>query len=160
MSQLISEVLSDLETAIIDRRANIEIGNLPTISGNALQLRQLFQNLLSNALKFTPPDREPLVRINTVLMTAPQIQALYTNAIGSYIQVAIEDNGIGFEQKYTDRIFNLFQRLHGRNEYTGTGIGLAICKKVVDNHKGFLTAHSQPGKGATFFVYLPHQEVG
>ena len=155
LNPLLSEVLSDLETAISDRRAVVEVGPLPAIRGNAIQLRQLFQNLLSNALKFTPPDRVPSVQISASLFSSEHMQALYPNALGSYLGISVQDNGVGFEQKYVDRIFNLFQRLHGRNEFAGTGIGLAVCKKVVDNHSGYLTAHSQPGRGATFRVYLP-----
>ena len=155
LNPLVNEVLGDLETAIADRHAAVEVATLPVIRGNAIQLRQLFQNLLSNALKFTPTDRIPLVQINACLCSQEQMQVLYPGSIGPYLSISVRDNGIGFEQKYADRIFNLFQRLHGRNEFAGTGIGLAVCKKVVDNHGGYLTAHSQPGLGATFSVYLP-----
>ncbi|GAB3510108.1 hypothetical protein GCM10027341_48100 [Spirosoma knui] len=157
LNQLINEVIGDLETAIEDRAAVIEVEALPTIRGNGLQLRQLFQNLLSNALKFTSPDRIPSVHISAQLLSDAEIQTLYPNASGDYVAVSIQDNGIGFEEKHTNRIFNLFQRLHGRNEYTGTGIGLAVCKKVVDNHSGYLSAHSKPNVGSTFVVYLPVQ---
>ncbi|QJW91422.1 PAS domain S-box protein [Spirosoma taeanense] len=156
LNQLVTEVLSDLETAIQDRQADIQVGPLPTIQGNNLQLRQMFQNLLSNALKFTPSERVPLVHISALVLNDPQVQGLsYSSLLGNYVEISIRDNGIGFDQKHTDRIFNLFQRLHGRNEYAGTGIGLAVCKKVVDNHGGYLTARSQPGQGATFIIYLP-----
>ncbi|MFD2571110.1 ATP-binding protein [Spirosoma soli] len=155
LEHLVREVLGDLETTIQDRKAIIDVGPLPTIHGNGLQLRQLFQNLLSNALKFAPSDRVPSVRISALLLNTAQIQTIYPAALGNYVEISVKDNGIGFDQKHTDRIFNLFQRLHGRNEYTGTGIGLAVCKKVVDNHRGYLTARSQPGQGATFLVYLP-----
>ena len=155
LNALVNEVLSDLEPAINDRQATIEVGPLPAIRGNAIQLRQLFQNLLSNALKFTPPNQAPSVQISASLLAPGQMQALYPNALGAYLSIQVQDNGIGFEQKYVDRIFNLFQRLHGRSEFAGTGIGLAVCKKVVDNHGGYLTAQSQPGEGTTFSVYLP-----
>ena len=155
LSPLVNEVLSDLETAISDRQANITIDPLPAVRGNTVQLRQLFQNLLSNALKFTPPGQVPEVRISTTDVSSEQLQPVYADALGTYLCISVQDNGIGFEQKYADRIFNLFQRLHGRNEFAGTGIGLAVCKKVVDNHGGYLSAHSQPGMGATFRVYLP-----
>lgn len=155
LSALVAEVQGDLETAIRDRNAQMQISPLPVIQGNTLQLRQLFQNLLSNALKFTPSDRAPVVRVNTRTVPANQLPIPNTGKLTSYLEVSVVDNGIGFDDKYVDRIFNLFQRLHGRTEYAGTGIGLAICKKVVDNHGGYLTARSQPGKGATFLVYLP-----
>jgi len=155
LSALVAEVQGDLETAIRDRNAQIQIDSLPVIQGNTLQLRQLFQNLLSNALKFTPPDRSPIVRVNTRTIPADQLPIPNVGKSIHYLEVSVVDNGIGFDDKYVDRIFNLFQRLHGRTEYAGTGIGLAICKKVVDNHGGYLTARSQPGKGATFLMYLP-----
>lgn len=152
LNLLVNDVLSDPETAIHDRRAVVEVGPLPSVRGNAIQLRQLFQNLLSNALKFTPPDRAPSVQISASLCSPEQMPTLYPNALGSYLGISVQDNGIGFEQQYVGRIFNLFQRLHGRNEFAGTGIGLAVCKKVVDNHGGYLTAYSQPDQGATFWV--------
>lgn len=155
LSALVADVQGDLETAIRERAAQIHVNALPVVQGNALQLRQLFQNLLSNALKFTPPDRSPVVMIQANSILAATLPVSTPSAIEKYLEITIQDNGIGFEEKYIDRIFNLFQRLHGRNEYAGTGIGLAVCKKVVDNHGGFLTAHSKPGQGATFLVYLP-----
>ena len=155
LNPLVNEILSDLETAISDRQATIEVGLLPDVRGNAIQLRQLFQNLLSNALKFTPFDRAPSVQISAAPFSPEQMQALFPNALGAYMSISVEDNGIGFEQKYADRIFNLFQRLHGRSEFAGTGIGLAVCKKVVENHAGYLSARSRPGVGSTFRVYLP-----
>ena len=157
LNALVNEVLGDLETAINDRKATVAVGPMPAVRGNAIQLRQLFQNLLSNALKFTPPDRVPSVQISALPRPSAHMQALYPNASGDFLEVSVQDNGIGFEQKHVERIFNLFQRLHGRNEFAGTGIGLAVYKKVVDNHGGYLTASSQPGQGATFLIYLPVQ---
>ncbi len=154
LNQLVTDVLGDLDTAIRDRNALVAVGTLPIINGNSLQLRQLFQNLLSNAIKFTPTTRTPDVRIWSRQPTVEQMQLL--NLTGSFLEIGVEDNGIGFDQKYAERIFNLFQRLHGRNQYTGTGIGLAVCRKVVDNHGGYLTARSQPDKGATFLIYFPY----
>ncbi|MFD2932877.1 sensor histidine kinase [Spirosoma flavum] len=155
LSALVAEVQSDLETAIRGRSAQIQVGPLPVIQGNTLQLRQLFQNLLSNALKFTPSERVPVVCVDTRTVSAEQLPVSPLSPGNNYLEISIADNGIGFDEKYIDRIFNLFQRLHGRSEYAGTGIGLAICKKVADNHGGYLTARSQPGHGATFLVYLP-----
>lgn len=155
LNQLVADVLGDLDTAIRDRNALVAVGTLPVVNGNSLQLRQLFQNLLSNAIKFTPATRTPDVRIWSRQPTTEQIQAL--SLTGSFLEIGVEDNGIGFDQKYAERIFNLFQRLHGRNQYAGTGIGLAVCRKVVDNHGGYLTARSQPDKGAAFLIYLPTQ---
>ncbi len=155
LSMLLTEVQSDLETTIRGRDAQIQVDALPVVQGNGLQLRQLFQNLLSNALKFTPADRAPVMHVKIRTVSASQMPAPGVNSSDNYLEISVVDNGIGFDDKYVDRIFNLFQRLHGRAEYVGTGIGLAICKKVVDNHGGYLTARSRPGQGATFLVYLP-----
>jgi len=153
LNQLVTDVLSDLETAIRDRSALVAVDTLPVVNGNSLQLLQLFQNLLSNAIKFTPAHQTPAIRIWSRKLTPEQ--ALAFNLTGHFAEISVQDNGIGFDEKYTERIFSLFQRLHGRSQYGGTGIGLAVCRKVVDNHGGYLTARSQPGKGSTFLVYLP-----
>jgi PAS domain S-box-containing protein len=155
LNQLLADVLGDLETAINDRKAIIQLSDsLPSVRGNLTQLRQLFQNLFSNALKFTPRDRAPLIQLTSTVLTATQLPQL-SGAAGNYLAISIQDNGIGFEQKYADRIFSLFQRLHNRKEYVGTGIGLAVCKKIVDNHNGYIGVQSEPGVGSIFCVYLP-----
>lgn len=159
LNTLLIGVLSDLEAIIQEKKAVIEIGQLPQVKGDLLQLRQLFQNLLSNALKFTISDQLPVVYISASRLLVSQLPAeVLLSGHPVYVSVSVEDNGIGFDQKYKDRIFRLFQRLHGRSQYEGTGMGLAICKKVVDNHAGFINARSQPGKGSVFTVYLPAQE--
>jgi signal transduction histidine kinase len=112
------------------------------VEADATQMRQLFQNLINNALKFHKPDEAPVVRVRS------------TSNHG-LCQIHVEDNGIGFDEKYLDRIFNPFQRLHHRGEYEGTGMGLAICRKIVERHGGSITARSAPGQGATFIVTLP-----
>jgi len=130
---------------------------LPVVEGDAGQLGQLFQNLLSNALKFRRPDVVPHIQIKSGRIMADQLPAgvKLSRTMSAYYQIEVIDNGIGFEEKYLDRIFQVFQRLHGKHEFTGTGIGLAICDKVVSQHGGAITARSQPGQGATFSVYLP-----
>ncbi len=155
LSSLLVDVQGDLEAAIRDREAQIIIEPLPDIVGNGLQLRQLFQNLLSNALKFTPSGRTPIIRIHSQLISGDALPDSLAKKSPTYLEVSVIDNGIGFDDKYIDRIFNLFQRLHGRSEYVGTGIGLAICKKVVENHGGYLSARSKIGNGSTFLVYFP-----
>jgi signal transduction histidine kinase len=142
------EVLGDLETRMRDVGGRVEIGDLPTIDADPIQLRQLFQNLIGNALKFHGEEK-PLVRIY-----GQPVQPISRSADGN-CRIFVEDNGIGFDQKYLDRIFTPFQRLHGRAAYEGTGIGLAICRKIVDRHGGTITARSTPGKGSTFIVTLP-----
>ena len=162
LGSLLSQILSDLEVVVSESGALIEADPLPVVMGDAVQLSQLLQNLLSNALKFSRVDRfgvptSPHVRIRAQLMTQAQLPPSIkpTRVATSYYRIDIRDNGVGFEEKYLDRIFQVFQRLHPQNEFMGTGIGLAICQKVVDNHGGAITAWSQPGQGATFSVYLP-----
>ncbi|MDB5242259.1 MAG: hypothetical protein JWP57_2884 [Spirosoma sp.] len=157
LDEIIDRVLTTLELVITETNAVIKIGPLPTVSGDALQLSQLFQNLLSNALKFQRTDVRPLIRISAHQVSMNQLPEAVKpiREATAYHRIDVADNGIGFEEKYLDRIFEVFQRLHARNEYAGTGIGLAICEKVVTNHGGAITANSQPEQGATFSVYLP-----
>lgn len=157
LDAILKQVLSTLELTIQETGAQLSIEPLPTVQGDASQLNQLFQNLLANAVKFRRPGVVPHVTVKASWLAAdhlPEAIKLGRGAIG-YHQIDVSDNGIGFEDKYVDRIFQVFQRLHGKSEYTGTGIGLAICEKVVTNHGGAITASSQPGQGATFRVYLP-----
>lgn len=154
---LIESVLTDLDLIIQETEARITVDSLPIIQGDPTQLGQLFQNLLSNALKFRRPDVSPLIRISCHTLAAtklpPSVKPARTAA--QYYRIDVTDNGIGFDEKFLDRIFQVFQRLHGRSEFAGTGVGLAICEKVVANHGGAITAHSQPNHGATFSVFLP-----
>jgi signal transduction histidine kinase len=152
LNNLLTDVLSDLETTIESKQAVLHITPLPTINGDALQLRQLFQNLLSNSLKFMDPNRKPHIQIVPVAVGNRNFPR---NGTGSFHAIQILDNGIGFDEQYSDRIFTAFQRLHNRSQYEGTGIGLAIVKRVVELHKGLITATSEPGKGSAFTVYLP-----
>lgn len=151
LARVTKEVLSDLEIRIAQTGAHIEIGELSTIKADPLQMRQLLQNLISNALKFHPEKEPPIVKIHSQKFTNQQLKS-------EYYEIIVEDNGIGFEEKYLDRIFNVFQRLHGRTEYEGTGMGLAICRKIVERHQGSITAKSEPGKGASFIVTIRSEE--
>lgn len=157
LTDVLQTVLVDLEVVVSETGAEIEVGPLPTVQGDASQLGQLFLNLLSNAIKFRRADARPRIRIQFQTLAATQLPALVrpAQAAEAYHQIEVADNGIGFEQKYAERIFQVFQRLHGKSQYAGTGIGLAICEKVVTNHGGAITASSQPGVGATFLIYLP-----
>jgi PAS domain S-box-containing protein len=144
-------VVSDLEIRIEQLNARVELGDLPVVPGDRVQLGQLLQNLIGNALKFHKPGEPPVVKVWS--------QAVEGQA--DICQIVVEDGGIGFDEKYADRIFQIFQRLHGRSEYEGTGIGLAICRKIVDRHGGSITASSTPGRGARFILTLPcHQSRG
>ncbi|WP_460984912.1 PAS domain-containing sensor histidine kinase [Spirosoma fluminis] len=160
LQALFALVINDLEMAIQDKKAQITIGNNMTnplaVAGHPLQLRQLVQNLLSNALKFSRPHTEPRVHVQARVVSADALPAsLHNRPYQSWIAIDVVDNGIGFDEQHHDRIFQLFERLHGRSEYSGTGIGLAICRKVAENHGGSITACSEVGKGSTFTAYLP-----
>lgn len=154
---LVREVLGDLEASIQEKGASIHIGVLPTLKGDPLQLRQLFQNIIGNALKYNRPDVPPMITINSTLVKGKNtgIELLARNGAKVYHKIEITDNGLGFEQEHAERIFQIFQRLHGRSEYPGTGVGLAIVHKVVENHSGYIQAEGEPDKGATFRVWLP-----
>lgn len=145
LNEVAAGVLSDLEHAITHSQGRVEIGPLPTIEADPVQMRQLFQNLIANGLKFRKPDTPPVVRVTAKVESSPS---------GPVCRLSFADNGIGFDEIYTDRIFELFQRLHGRNEYEGTGIGLAVCRKIIERHGGTITTQSRPGEGATFTVTL------
>ncbi|GAB2539339.1 PAS domain-containing sensor histidine kinase [Spirosoma aerophilum] len=157
LMDVVNSVLIDLELAIHETGAAVTVGALPTIQGDSSQLGQLFQNLISNALKFRQPATAPVITITSKRILAANLPRSIkpVRMVGAYHCIDVVDNGIGFDEKYVDRIFQVFQRLHAKNEFTGTGIGLAICEKVVANHGGCITAQSKPGKGATFTVYLP-----
>lgn len=144
LTLVLQDVLSDLEMRI-EKGGRIEVGHLPTIKADRTQMRQLFQNLISNALKFHHDNRACAIKVYA--QDSP-------NQPG-FCQLFVEDNGIGFDEKYLDRIFGMFQRLHGRKEYEGTGVGLAICRKIVERHGGTITARSKPEQGATFIITLP-----
>jgi signal transduction histidine kinase len=141
-------VLSDLELRIERTGARIEVGDLPTIDADPTQMRQLLQNLLANALKFQRPGEAPRIRLDS------HIESNSGTGNGR-CQIRVQDNGIGFDEKYLDRLFKPFQRLHGQSAYEGTGIGLAICKKIAERHGGSITARSVPGQGTCFLVELP-----
>jgi len=146
-------VVSDLETLIEKSGGRVEIGELPAIEADATQMHQLLLNLTGNALKFHAPGQAPLVRVQSRLLPPDAVA-------GQMCELTVSDNGIGFDEKYLDRIFAVFQRLHGRQEYEGTGIGLAVCRRIAERHGGTITARSQPGQGATFVVMLPVRQEG
>ena len=161
LDDVLRDVLTDMETAIANKKAVVTIEALPAVRGDAAQLRQLFQNLISNALKFTKTDKAatpPVISITTRRVAGRDMPAFLlpsTTADAFFHLIDIIDNGIGFEPHQAERIFQVFQRLHGRSEYQGTGIGLAIVQKVVENHQGYIMAEGRPGQGATFRILLP-----
>lgn len=142
LNSVVKEAVSDLEKVVERSGGTVVVGSLPVLDADGAQINRLVQNLISNALKFRKPTVAPQVEVSGSIK-------------GNYCELVIADNGIGFDEKYLDRIFSPFQRLHGQGEYEGTGIGLAIVRKIVLRHQGSVTAHSQPGEGATFIVTLP-----
>ena len=150
------EVSADLETRIEQAGGRVEIEELPIIDADPMQMRQLLQNLISNSLKYFRTGVPPIVRISCRKPEATRLESMDENVPPrQFCEILVTDNGIGFDEKYLDRIFTVFQRLHKKGEYEGTGVGLAICRKIVDRHSGSITARSKPGEGATFVVTLP-----
>lgn len=155
LNVLVQNVIQDFEATISETAAIITTDNLPIVKGDERQLRQLFQNLISNALKYRKPDVIPEVSISLQKSDNKIETNLTDNSAKLYYLIEVKDNGIGFEQEYAEKIFQVFHRLHGRSEYEGTGVGLAIAQKVIHNHNGLIKAQSEPGQGATFSILLP-----
>jgi PAS domain S-box-containing protein len=162
LRKAVEAAASDLEVAVEESGASVEIGDLPSIDADPVQMGQLFQNLIGNALKFRRKDRSP-----TVVISGRMVDKLpetlkgrsRLSGGGPLCAITVTDNGIGFEMKYAERIFSIFQRLHGRNEYEGTGIGLATCRKIVERHGGHIWAESEPGTKTMFHVVLPVKQA-
>jgi PAS domain S-box-containing protein len=152
---IIKGVLSDLEVHIEQCKATIEVAQIPNIEADPMQMRQLFQNLIGNALKFQPPNHQPVVKIGAQLIKNPFAGTADEDPYAEQCEITVQDNGIGFDEKYLDKIFAVFQRLHGRDGYEGTGVGLAVCRRITERHGGIITAKSKPGEGATFIVTFP-----
>jgi signal transduction histidine kinase len=149
LAEVASSVVDDLEGRIELVKGRVEVGALPVIDAEPLQMRQLLQNLIGNALKFRRPEEPPVVKVDAQIIPDPAEPGRQV------CRLTVSDNCIGFEEKYLDRIFNVFQRLHTRNEYEGTGMGLAIVRKIALYHGGDVTAKSKPGEGSTFIVTIP-----
>lgn len=143
LNEILVDVVDDLELRIADTEGTVDVGELPTVMADPTHMRQLFQNLIGNALKFHRVDDAPIVRIEQ-----------HTGDENCF-EIRVCDNGIGFDRKYVDRIFSVFQRLHGREEYEGTGIGLAVCRKIVEQYDGTITAETKKNDGSTFIITLP-----
>ena len=152
-------VLSDLEVRIDQSGGRVEVGDLPVVEADPLQMRQLMQNLIGNALKFQKPEESPVVRVEGRFVNGTNGADDRTLSGGNLCELTVRDNGIGFDERHADKIFGIFQRLHGRSAYEGTGIGLATCRKIVERHGGSIQAKSPPGEGATFVVTLPVKQL-
>jgi len=151
----VESILGDLEIAITEKSAQINVGDLPTVRGDKSQLEQVFLNLLSNALKFQSEGVTPVVNVSAQDATEEETKDLLLSEEYEWTKITVSDNGIGFDQSFAEKIFAPFQRLHGRSEYKGTGIGLAVCRRIVERHNGQITATSASGKGATFSIIMP-----
>lgn len=154
LNSVLEEVLADLDYRIEEKQAVVNIDKLPLLMGVSSQLRQLFQNLVSNSLKFTRDGITPVIEISAETVAEKSFDSK-ASASGRYSRITVTDNGIGFNEIYLDKIFKIFQSLNDRNTYEGTGIGLAIAKKIVEKHNGIITAESSIGKGASFIIVLP-----
>ncbi|MBC7553247.1 MAG: PAS domain-containing protein [Taibaiella sp.] len=152
------EIKADLELVIEETGTEIISGTMPEITGIHSQMKQLFTNIISNAIKFHRDGVSPLITITSTALTPESLAAYDLNKQFTYYKITITDNGIGFEEEYATRIFKVFQRLHGKSEYPGSGIGLAICKKIVEHHNGVIYGESQPGEGASFTFIIPSDQ--
>lgn len=155
LGQVLAQSRQELEVLINEKKALVEHGPMPEIKVIPFQIQQLFTNLLSNALKFSKPGVRPHITIRTETVHAGSVPGTPSSDVKQYCHISVHDNGIGFEQEHAKKIFEVFQRLHARSEYSGTGIGLAICKKIIESHHGVIMAEGVPGNGATFHIYLP-----
>jgi light-regulated signal transduction histidine kinase (bacteriophytochrome) len=155
LNKIAADVIHELQDTIEEKKAVVTYDKLPVLSVIPFQIRQLFINLISNGIKFTNADINPLIHISVATVPGKVIEHEKAIAGLSYYCISFIDNGIGFEDEYKERIFDVFQRLHPAHRYPGTGIGLAICKKIMENHQGFLTATSEPGVGSVFNAYFP-----
>lgn len=158
LSEVLRGTLSDLELAIKEKNAEIRSDSLPAIEGVPGQMRQVFQNIISNALKFSKPGIASRIVIKADRTASLSFDAP-SEENGKFLRISFADNGIGFDEKYLEKIFTLFQRLHGKEEYDGTGIGLSIVKKIIEKHNGIITAKSVVGKGTTFYIVLPLKQT-
>ncbi len=153
LNQIMEQVVSALEVRIEQSQGQVQWLDLPNLQADSTQMYQLFQNLIANSLKFSRGGVPPKIEIRGRILESAELRAG-----GAACEITVSDNGIGFDEKYLDRIFTIFQRLHGRHEFEGTGIGLAICRKIVDRHGGVITASSVLGKGSTFKIILPQRQ--
>jgi light-regulated signal transduction histidine kinase (bacteriophytochrome) len=145
LARVVAGAIEDLDMAIKEKNATVQVDALPTIEGDTMLMRQLFVNLISNSLKYARPDVKPQIGITHQIKDG-------------FVHIHCKDNGIGFDEKYLDKLFTLFQRLHNRDKYSGTGLGLAICRKIAEAHGGVITATSMPDMGATFSISVPLQQ--
>lgn len=155
---ILQDVISDQELRIEETATRVKVGVLPVVEGVPVEMKQLFNNLIGNALKFRKTDVQPMVEISSKQLSHKEKSDLFLPFNQMFYEIQVKDNGIGFESMYAEKIFEIFQRLHGKAEYAGSGIGLSICKKIVENHDGIIYASSEPGIGSSFSVILPEKQ--
>jgi signal transduction histidine kinase len=154
LNPLVQEVIDELDAGIQEKKATLEVGTLPTLLVNPVLIKSLFLNIIGNAMKYSKPDVPPEIKIYCDNLEKDQKKNAHTR----YYRIFIKDNGIGFDQKYAEQIFDMFKRLHVHTEYEGTGIGLALCKQIMEKHNGYINAVSAENEGATFIISLPAKE--
>jgi light-regulated signal transduction histidine kinase (bacteriophytochrome) len=155
LNKIVSEVIVEMDEEVRAKEANISVANLPVLQVNPGLIKPLFQNLIGNALKYCKKDTKPSIIIKADVGLKNLTKG--TDFTRNYCRIFVEDNGIGFDQRYAEEIFGMFKRLHRNSEFEGTGIGLALCKKIVEQHNGFISARSKVGEGSTFIISLPLQ---
>lgn len=158
LQQMIKDIEGDFELLIQQKNAKIIAIDLPTFEAIPLHMSQLFGNLVSNALKFSRPGVDPQINITSSIASKEDLSSLELDKYKRHYKIEVADNGIGFNPEHAAQIFNIFQRLHGKQEYEGTGIGLALCRKIVQNHQGKIYAVPEPGKGSRFIIILPEKQ--
>jgi PAS domain S-box-containing protein len=153
LNQVVENVKKEIKDSIEEKNAVINCSHLPEANVITFQFKQLMENLILNSIKYSKADVPPVININAAIVNGKEVEGVASGK--DYIMITVEDNGIGFNQEYSEKIFELFQRLHSKHEYPGTGLGLAICKKIVQNHKGKIMAEGKEGEGAKFTIYIP-----
>lgn len=154
---VVQNVINELaqSQSVEEKNAIVNYTSLPTIQGISFQIKQLFSNLIDNAIKYCEPNRQPIINISSTVVHGKNIVDVNADQQKKYYKISVADNGMGFEEEYAEKIFMLFQRLHHKQAFSGNGIGLSICKKVVENHLGFITVNSKSNQGTTFSIYIP-----
>ena len=153
LNALVKEIMTELEVQIEKNNAQVHVSNLPVINAVPSLMRQLFYNLIANAIKFRKVAVDPVIRIESQIGTGSN-----GTSHKNYYSIVVSDNGIGFDPKYKEEIFLVFKRLHSYHEFEGSGVGLSICKKIVEKHNGSIAAESTPGEGSTFIIELPETQ--
>jgi signal transduction histidine kinase len=158
LNEVVDEIVSYHKEEFQQKRVGINRGNLAILKAVPFQIKQLLSNLIDNAVKYRHPDRAAVITIENELVNGHTLTEYKVDPVQQYYKVSVKDNGIGFDPQYAGKIFEIFQRLDPTAAIKGSGIGLAICKKIVQNHNGFITADGKPGEGASFHIYLPKNE--